>query len=99
MKINGIGSITELLKTYSSQKKATITSGKETQLKDREDMLDLSAEARSIKDIYESLKSLKDVREEKVAQLKKEIEDGTFRADIGKIAEGIINERLLDKQV
>lgn len=99
MKINGIGSIADLLKTYSSQKKEINTSGKETKLKDGEDMLDLSAEARSIKDIRESLKSLQDVREEKVTQLKKEIEDGTFRTDVVKVAEGIINERLLDKQV
>ncbi|MCL5935786.1 MAG: flagellar biosynthesis anti-sigma factor FlgM [Firmicutes bacterium] len=40
-----------------------------------------------------------EVREEKVQQIKREIASGTYRADAGKIAEGIIEDRLLDKHV
>lgn len=41
-------------------------------------------------------KNTPDVREDRVAMLKKQIEDGTYKADSGKIADGMLREAILD---
>ncbi|MHB8917498.1 MAG: flagellar biosynthesis anti-sigma factor FlgM, partial [Desulfocucumaceae bacterium] len=63
-----------------------------------EDTLELSVQAREMQEIQAGLRETKDVRDEKVDRIKKEIEAGTYRMDARKIAEGIIKERLLDKK-
>lgn len=37
-----------------------------------------------------------DVREDRVAMLKKQIEEGTYKVDSGKIADGMMREAILD---
>lgn len=98
MKVNGYGNNLEVLKAYNSQKKLQIPREKEPAAGVTEDTLELSVQAREMQEIRAGLRETKDVRDEKVDRIKKEIEAGTYRMDARKIAEGIIEERLLDKQ-
>ncbi|MFZ5632110.1 MAG: flagellar biosynthesis anti-sigma factor FlgM [Bacillota bacterium] len=99
MKINGYLNIQEIMKAYASQKRNRPVPGEKVSAAEREDTLELSVQAKELKEIQAGLKDVKEVRGDKVDRIKKEIEDGTYRADARKIAEGIISERLLDKQV
>ncbi len=50
----------------------------------------------SVLQILEILKTLPDVRQEKVAKLKKQIEASSYRVDADRIAERMLEEALLD---
>ena len=63
------------------------------------DTVVISDAAKRIQEVRSQLDAVPDVDEEKVAQLKKEIEDGTYEINADKIAgkmisEGLINEGL-----
>jgi len=86
------------MKAYQSRKNEG-ASRKDAPAKDGEDTLELSVQAREMQEVRSALKDIAEVREEKVQQIKREIASGTYRADARKIAEGIIEERLLDKHI
>ena len=56
------------------------------------DTVDVSGKAREIADIMGAVKSIPDVRTEKVAEIKGLIESGKYVADPGKIAGRMIDE-------
>ncbi len=98
MKVSGYGSIADVMKAYDSRKKQQAArDGKN--VPPGADSLEISDRAREIKDLQAALRDIKDVREDLVGRVKKEIEAGAYRVDPGKIAEGMIGERLLDKRV
>lgn len=99
MKINGYGNISEVIRTYNSQRRQQSDKARETADRAGEDTLELSAQAREIQEMQSGLRDVKEVREEMVGRIKKEIEAGRYRVDALKVAEAIIRERLLDKQV
>lgn len=45
---------------------------------------------------FDIAKNTPDIREDRVAMLKKQIEDGTYKIDSGKIADGMMREAILD---
>lgn len=97
MKINRPGEIGPL-QAYSSQiKKDNVVKKEQKDGQILEDSVEISKEAKEIQTYRSMLDKLPGVRDELVAALKKEIEDGTYRPDSGKIADGIISDRLLDK--
>lgn len=98
MKIISYGSIPDITKAYSSQRKDRSSTKQDVPATGGEDTLELSVQAREMQDVKAALKDVREVREEKVEQIKKEIREGTYRVNAGKIAEGMIQERLLDKQ-
>lgn len=98
MKVNGYSNNLEVLKAYNSQKKPQVPKEKEPVAGAGEDTLELSVQAREMQEIQAGLRETKDVREGTVNRIKKEIEAGTYRMDARKIAEGLVKERLLDKQ-
>jgi negative regulator of flagellin synthesis FlgM len=61
------------------------------------DQLDLSARSREISHFEELAQSVPDVRESKVAQIRGEIESGTYNVKAEKIAEKIIHGNQLDE--
>lgn len=63
----------------------------------KEDEVVLSEKAREIKEAKKLLDSVPEVREEKVAQLKKQIENGTYEIKGKKIAVKMVRESLLDE--
>ena len=65
----------------------------------RSDRVEFSQTARDVKDAREQLESIPDVREEKVNEIRGQIEDGTYKIDGKKIAHNMIRESLIDETV
>jgi len=65
----------------------------------KEDKVALSNRARQIQDIKKNMKSIPDIREEKVAMIKDQIEKGTYKIDGKKIAEKMIHNALLNDRL
>ncbi len=63
------------------------------------DKVDLSQNVRDVKEAREQLDSIPDIREEKVAEIKSQIENGTYNIDGKKIAHNMIRESLIDEIV
>jgi negative regulator of flagellin synthesis FlgM len=63
------------------------------------DRVEFSQTAKDVKDAREQLESIPDVREEKVSEIKGQIEDGTYKIDGKKIARNMIRESLIDETV
>jgi len=61
------------------------------------DRVELSQVATEIRHAKQFLSSLPDVREEKVAELKKQIDNGTYTPDEEKIAADMIKESILNE--
>lgn len=95
VKINGTGRI-ESIKAYSAQvRKAEMNNKAGGQV--RGDTLEISNEARKVQSYKGVLDEISPVREDLVASLKKQIDEGTYRTDSRKIASRMIQERLIDK--
>ena len=60
------------------------------------DTVVISDAAKRIQEIRNQLDAVPDVREEKVAELKNQIENGTYEINADKIAEKIIREGLIN---
>jgi len=60
------------------------------------DTVVISDAAKRIQEIRNQLDSVPDVREDKVAMLKNQIENGTYEINVDKIAENIIKEGLIN---
>jgi negative regulator of flagellin synthesis FlgM len=61
------------------------------------DRLELSVQSQQISHLEELIRSTPDVREEKVQQLQKELDSGTYNVKAEKIAEKMIGGTLLDE--
>ncbi len=61
-----------------------------------EEKVDLSTKAKDIQQIRAQLANSPDIREDKVRELKAEIEQGTYRVSGEKIAEKMVGEALVD---
>ncbi len=57
----------------------------------------LYLKAKEIRELAKVIKGLPDIREEKVAELKKQIDQGTYKIDGKKIAFKMIKEFILDE--
>ncbi len=57
-----------------------------------EDRIEISERARESARLMEEIRTLPDIREEKIQTLKKAIETGNYRIDYSKLAEKILNE-------
>lgn len=97
MKVSGTGfKPTEAIKSYNRNQAAN---GKSKVSSNQGDTVQLSKEATFKKEIEAALKNLPEVREDLVNRLSKEIKSGTYQPDPHKIAKGILQERLLDKEI
>jgi len=96
VKIYGAGGI-DPVRAYTQVKRK-----KEETMKDvapQSDSLEISPEAKEIQSFKNALAGLSGVREELVESLKQRIEYGSYKPDAGKIADGMLEERLLDQEV
>ncbi len=66
------------------------------QQKTKADTVALSSAAKDIHKAQRQLAEIPDVREDKVAQLKKQIENGTYEIDEEKIADKMLKDALLN---
>jgi negative regulator of flagellin synthesis FlgM len=60
------------------------------------DTVALSSAAKDIQEAQKQLEAIPDVREDKVAQLKEQIENGTYEIDADKIADKMLKDALLN---
>lgn len=95
MKINGTGGI-DPIKAYTAQLKKAGVKDK-TGGQSRGDTFEISPEAMKIQSYLTRLEKFPEVRDDLVASLKKQIEDGAYYPDSKRIASGILQERLIDK--
>jgi len=99
MKITETGnSLTELISYYKINEKK-VNSEPEKQVSDsvvQEEKVSLSSAARDIQQAKKAIEKLPDVREEKVRELRDQIETGSYDVSGEKIAEKMINESTLD---
>ena len=63
----------------------------------KEDKVVLSPEVKRIQEAKKLLSSVPDIREEKVAQIKAQIENGTYQVEEKKLAQKMIKESLLNE--
>jgi negative regulator of flagellin synthesis FlgM len=61
-----------------------------------EEKVNLSATARDIQKLKNLINQLPDVRSEKVENLKKQVDQGTYKVDSEKVAGKMVGESLLD---
>jgi negative regulator of flagellin synthesis FlgM len=57
---------------------------------------DAKSRADGIAKALEIARNTPDVREDRVAELKKKIQDGTYQVDAGKVADGMLREAILE---
>jgi negative regulator of flagellin synthesis FlgM len=61
-----------------------------------EEKVDLSTKAKDLQQINNSVSQMPEIREEKVQELRTQIEKGAYNINSGKIAEKMIGESLID---
>ena len=62
----------------------------------REDQVVLSSTSKAIQEAKKLLETLPDIREDRVAQIKAQIKDGSYTVDAQKVAEKMVEESLLN---
>jgi negative regulator of flagellin synthesis FlgM len=85
------------LKNIKGRKTADAPSKGRPKEVSREDEVVLSPQARKIQEAKKLLSSVSEVREERVAQLREEIQNGTYEVDQKGLAAKIIRESLLNE--
>ncbi len=97
MKVNGTGSY-EAVRAYFNQVKKEKEKSAPAAREGRADRVELSPAAQKLVEYTAALRELPDVRSKLVEELRREVSAGTYRPDAGKIAEGIMKERALEKE-
>ncbi len=64
-----------------------------------EDKVNLSQNVKDVQDARDKLDAIPDIREEKVAEIKSQLEKGTYNIDGEKIALNMMKESLIDEIV
>ena len=61
-----------------------------------EEKVDLSTKAKDIQQAKNAVNQLPDVREEKVQEVKTQVDKGTYKVDAGKIADKMVNDSIIN---
>ncbi len=100
MEITGKGSSVNMrayMSNLKDKQKMEPVSEKPVSPKTEGDKVVLSPRAKEIVEAKKMIDSMPDIREEKVAAIKKEIENGTYKVDGKKVALNIIKESILNE--
>ena len=76
--------------------KADAAAEQKEQQQAKTDTVELSDSAKRIQETKKQLESIPDVREDKVAQLKEQIENGTYSVDEEKLADKMLKDSLFN---
>lgn len=87
MKIANIGNIQSMMNVYKNQGLKT----NESKSASRMDEVQISSEALDFQTVLNAAKNIPDIRQDKVNELKQQIDSGTYRVDAHKIAEKMLN--------
>ncbi|OPX94322.1 MAG: Anti-sigma-28 factor, FlgM [Pelotomaculum sp. PtaB.Bin104] len=91
---NGFDAAKAYAAQLQKQEKANANKNYSDNKVERADILDISPEARQAQIYRAALKEIPEVREDLVASIKKRIQEGTYKPDAGKIADGILADKL-----
>lgn len=90
--------VQNILKAYGDQSKvAKNTKSEKTGPVQKRDEVILSSEAKEFGQIFQTLKKLPDVREDKVNEVAKKIEAGTYNVDAKDVAEKLVARTYADR--
>lgn len=73
---------------------ARVPKGKRAPSRSNDSVADASADASLMQKAGEMMKTVPDVREKKVQDLKKKIKDGSYKVDSKKVADRLVDEHL-----
>jgi negative regulator of flagellin synthesis FlgM len=88
--------ITPYVSQVQQNTQAAETEGEKGQANIGEDSVELSQSARDLQKAQKTLQDLPDIREDKVAALKQQIENGTYDIRADKIAANMLKESLVN---
>jgi len=86
------------VKSVRDKEKADPSSG-QTREPSTEDNVVLSPKAKEIQQARKLLEEVPDIREEKVARLKEQIQNGTYEIDAKKVAAKMVRDSLLNESL
>lgn len=89
--------IQKILKSYNNQQ--VNKNGVKSSKLSKKDELSLSSEAKDFQIAMNALKRTPDVRKEKVQEIKRQVETGTYQVDSGKIVERILESTSLYERI
>ena len=84
------------VKQVQDKDKVDATSEQPEKQQTKADTVVLSDTAKKVQEAQKQLEAIPDVREDKVAQLKEQIENGTYEIDEEKIADKMLKDLLLN---
>lgn len=90
MKINNIGNIQGMMNTYKNQGVKNVET-KNTGRTGMKDELKISSEAQDFQTVLNSAKKVGDIRQEKVNEIKDQVDSGRYKVDAQKIAEKMLH--------
>ncbi|MCP4716014.1 MAG: flagellar biosynthesis anti-sigma factor FlgM [Deltaproteobacteria bacterium] len=96
MKIESNESVNNLKSLHQSQKEQETARKTGVEQPAEGDQVQLSPRAQEFQRIKEVLEMSPEVREEKVAEIAKQIDEGTYVSDSSKAAENLVTESLID---
>ena len=99
MKISDVKDVSaQIVQQYQKNDSYTATSDKPTvnAAVQPEEKVDLSTKAKDIQQAKNALNSLPDIREEKVQEIKAQVEKGTYNVNAEKIADKMVKESIVD---
>ena len=85
------------LKSVQNSQRAKSSTGKGTNAQTGGDKVVLSPQAREINQAKQAFEACPDIRQEKVARLKEQIANGTYRLDAAAVSAKMIKESMLNK--
>ena len=84
------------IKQVQDKDKADATSEQPEKQQAKADTVVLSDTAKTVQEAQTQLKSIPDIREDKVAELKEQVENGTYEVDADKLAGKMLKDALLN---
>ena len=85
------------VKQISQQQKEDAASKSGVKPVEKADTVKISEEARELQETQKVMENMPDVRVEKVAKIKNQIENGTYEVKSGEIAEKMVKDSLLNE--
>lgn len=93
MKINNIGGV---MRAYHQQASRQISRSDEAARTGKSDGVRLSREAQEVLGLKDKLNQASEVRGERVEELRRQIEAGTYRPDAREVANRMLSSRIFD---
>jgi len=91
MYVSNNSALQALASLYSSDQARSVKRTQQAESTSFKDELLLSQEAQSFSDMLHELKTMDEVRDDKVASLAQEVQSGSYRPDVSAVAERIMN--------